>query len=175
MKIKVSLSEASIDAAIKQLNDYKAKLQRAGAEIAERLANLGYEVAFGIMAGNVYSGETISSLQVQQVSENRFVLLAGSPALLFFEFGAGVNGGGHPLNGQMGMGPGTYPGQTHAFDPTGWWFETDDANLAIRTSKKTGKMYGHSYGNPPRMPFYQASVKMREDLLRVAREVMQSD
>lgn len=173
MKIKVELSVASIDAAIKQLEEYKNKVSRAGAEIAERLANIGYEVAWGIMAGNVYSGETISSLQVYQESENKFILQAGSVALLFFEFGAGAGGGGHPLNSEFDMGPGTYPGQTHAFDPKGWWFPTDDANLAVRTDKD-GQMWGHSYGNPPHMPFYQASQKIRSELLNVAREVFKT-
>ncbi len=177
MKIKISLSEASIDAAIKQLEQYQTKVANAGAKIAERLANIGYEVAWGIMAENIYSGETISSLQVYQESENKFILRAGSVALLFFEFGAGVTfGDGHenPQVNGTNMGPGTYPGQTHANDPKGWWFPTDDANLAIRTDKD-GQMWGHSYGNPPHMPFYRASQKIRAEVLNVAREVFQSD
>jgi hypothetical protein len=126
------------------------------------------------MAEHVYSGETISSLQVYQESANKFILQAGSVALLFFEFGAGAIGYGHPLAGEFGMGPGTYPQQTRAFDPNGWWFPTDDANLAVRTNKD-GQMWGHSYGNEPHMPFYQASQQMRADLLKVAREVMKDD
>ena len=174
MRIHIDLSESSIDSAIQQINEYKTRVHNAGAEIAERLANLGYTVAWGIMAGNVYSGETISSLQVLQESETRFVLQAGSPALLFFEFGAGVNGGGHPLNAELNMGPGTYPGEGHWNDPNGWWFPTDDPNLAVRTNKN-GEMWGHSYGNPPHMPFYRASRAMRDDLIRVAKEVLQGD
>jgi len=172
VKIKMTLSPDSIDAAIKKLEDYQKKLENVAVEIAKRLTDLGYSVAFDIMAGHIYSGETITSLQVEQVGENKFVLKAGSPALLFFEFGAGTRGSGHPLDGKFGMGPGTYPGQTHAFDPKGWWFPTDDANLAIRTDKN-GQMWAHSYGNPPYKPFYTASQRMKADLLKVAKEVMQ--
>lgn len=173
MNIKINVFDpASIDAAIEQLERTSQKLKEWGGQIAERLANIGYDVAYSVMAGNVYSGETISSLQVQQTGPYEYTLLAGSVALLFFEFGAGIQGVGHPEAGKFGMGAGTYPGQKHAFDPNGWWFPTDDANLAVKYDKD-GQGWGHSYGNPPHMPMYQAETKMREELERVAREVIQ--
>lgn len=172
-KIRMNLSAASIDAAIQKLESYRNSLEQKCAQIAERLANAGFNVAFGILAEHVYSGETISNLVVQQTGPTRFELVAGSVAIMFLEFGAGVQGVGHPLAGQLGMGAGTYPGQTHAFDPNGWWFPTDDPNLAVYTNED-GQMYGHSYGNPPYMPVYQASVEMRRSIERIAREVFKS-
>ena len=175
MKISFNVfNPASIDAAIKQIEEYRDNLEVKAQELAERLANIGYAVSFQIMAQHVYSGETISSLQVQEIDPNHYMLVAGSVALLFFEFGAGVGGAGHPLAGEFGMGPGTYPGQKHANDPNGWWFPTDDANLAIRTDKETGIMWAHSKGNPPYMPMYNASRQIRADLLKTAREVFKS-
>lgn len=171
--IRFSLDVDSIDRAIAELNDYRDSLEQKAAQIAERLANEGYYTAFGVLAGHVYSGETISSLSVQQVSETRFIVSAGSVALLFLEFGAGVQGIGHPLAGELHMGAGTYPGQKHAFDPGGWWYQTDDPNLAIHTTKD-GTMFGHSYGNAPQMPMYQASVKMRDSIEQIAKEVFAS-
>ena len=173
MKIRVSLNPDSIDAAIRQLEDYRKGLERKAAEIAERLANAGFQVSFQIMGQHIYSGETISSLQVQEISPTKYLLTAGSVALLFFEFGAGVGGGGHPLAGKMGMGPGTYPGQKHAFDKDGWWFPTDDENLIVRRDKD-GQGWGHSRGNPPYMPMYNASQEMRSRLLEIAREVFKT-
>lgn len=170
-KIKVLLTPESITDAIQYLQNYGNELNRKAAELAEKLANIGYNVSFGILADHVYSGETISSLSVIQTSPTRFEVVAGSVALLFLEFGAGINGVGHELAGQFGMGAGTYPGQTHAFDPQGWWFPTDDPNLAVYTSKKTGQMYGHSYGNPPYKPMYQASVEIRHNIEKAAKEV----
>lgn len=170
--IKVRLSSDSIDQAVRELTDYRNSLQSKAAKLAERLANAGFEVAFSIMAGHVYSGETLSSLTVMQLSDTKFVLTAGSVALLFLEFGAGFPAVAdeHELAGDLGMGIGTYPGQTHAFDQNGWWFETDDANLAKYTTK-SGKMYAHSYGVTPRKPFYAASVEMRDSIVKIAREV----
>lgn len=167
------LSASSIDAAVKLLEGYRDSLQSKAETLAEMLANIGYETAFQIMGEHVYSGETISSLQVQEIDPGHYVLLAGSVALLFFEFGAGTVGTGHPQANEFGMGPGTYPGQTHALDPNGWWFPTDDENLIIRRDKN-GQGWGHSNGNPPYMPFYNASQQIRNDLLRCAQEVFKT-
>ena len=159
-----------IDETIQRLTDYSAELQRRADEMVKRLAQLGYDVAYQIMAGHIYSGETINSLTIVQNDIAHYTLMASSEALLFFEFGAGTMGAGHPQAGEFGMGPGTYPGQKHAFDPNGWWFPTDDPNLVIRTDKN-GQGWGHSYGNTPHMPFYNASRRIRDDLEKVAMEV----
>ena len=162
-----------IDEAIQQLTDYSAGLQRRAEEIIKRLAQLGYDVAYQIMAGHIYSGETINSLTIVENDPAHYTLMASSVALLFFEFGAGTIGAGHPQAGEFGMGPGTYPDQKHAFDPNGWWFPTDDENLVLRRSKD-GQGWGHSYGNAPHMPFFNANQRMKDDLETVAREVFSS-
>lgn len=174
MKITMRLDPKSIDKAIRQLEQYEDQLQDRAEEIVRILSLRGYDVAYGIMSGNVYSGETLGSLTIVEESPTRHVLMASSKALLFFEFGAGVQGVGHPLAGELGMGAGTYPGQTHAFDPDGWWYPTDDPGLIIRYSKD-GQGFGHSYGNPPRMPMYMAAKTVKDELLDVAKEVFAND
>lgn len=175
MAVKVKIKTTGVTNALLQLRGIGFLMEGTAEEIAKRLADLGYDVAYRVLAGHIYTGETIDSLDVIEESPGRYVLTATSGAILFLEFGAGARyGGGHPWAGQFGMGPGTYPGQTHAFDPGGWWFETDDPNLAVVTAAN-GKSYGHSYGNPPHMPFYQASARMRDEILNVAREVLQRD
>lgn len=170
--IKVRLSTRSIDAAIKELEEYEKKVKNAAEFIANGLSQIGYTVAVTVMSGHVWSGETIESLEVVHVEQGKYILRAASKALLFFEFGAGVRyGGGHPLAGELGMGPGTYPGQTHADDPNGWWFPTDDPRLIVSVDKN-GQGWAHSYGNPPYMPFYQADVAIRENILRLAKEAL---
>lgn len=160
-----------LDTAIELFENWEAKLDKAGAEIVRILSLEGYDVAYSVMAQNVYSGETLNSLTIVEESPTKYVLMASSKAILFFEFGAGVIGAGHPLAGEFGMGPGTYPGQKHALDPNGWWYPTDDQNLIIHTDAN-GQGWGHTYGNPPRMPMYQAYTKMKDDLLEVAKEVL---
>lgn len=160
-----------LDTAIELFENWEAKLDKAGAEIVRILSLEGYDVAYSVMAQNVYSGETLNSLTIVEESPTKYVLMASSKAILFFEFGAGVIGAGHPLAKELGMGPGTYPGQKHALDPNGWWYPTDDQDLIIYTDKN-GQGWGHTYGNPPRMPMYQAYTKMKDDLLEVAKEVL---
>lgn len=171
--MSITVKIVGIDEAIKSLTDYSNQLQKRAEEIVKRLAQLGYDVAYQIMAGHIYSGETINSLTIVENDPTHYTLMAGSVALLFFEFGAGTMGVGHPLAGDFHMGAGTYPGQTHALDPNGWWFPTDDENLIIRRNKD-GQGWGHSYGNAPHMPFFNASKRMNDDLEKIAKEVFSS-
>lgn len=173
MKIKIDLSVKSIDSAIKKLEAYRDKLPKIAERIAKELSQMGYEVAYSIMSGHVFSGEMIGSLAVTEEKPGRFILHDESGAILFFEFGAGVRyGGGHPWDDELGFGPGTYPskypGASHWDDPKGWWFPTSDPRLIIRKDKD-GKGWGHSYGNKPYMPFYNASKEMRMNLLEAAK------
>lgn len=171
-KISLKLNSASIEKAIGALKGYEKKVEEAGDKIARELAHLGYSVAYGVMSGHVFSGETIESLEVVEDGPGRYILYAASQAILFFEFGAGAKyGAGHPWDDDFGFGPGTYPGAGHWDDPEGWWFPTDDPRLIIRTDKH-GQGWGHSYGNKPYMPFYKADKAMREDILNAAKEAL---
>ena len=171
MIVKLEINNSSIDNALRELERYEKKIDRAGAEIVRKLSIIGYDVAYSVMHDHIWTGETIDSLTVIERSPTKYILMAQSEALMFFEFGAGVKGYGHPRAGEFGAGPGTYPGQTHALDPGGWWYETDD-DLLIEHIGKDGRGYAHTYGNEPRMPFQQAVDKMKDDLLKVAKEVL---
>lgn len=172
--IKMKLTPESIDQAIKELTLYRDRVKDAGEKIARELGKLGYEVAYQVMSGHVFSGETIESLTLLQgEKENQYILMAKSQAILFFEFGAGAKyGEGHPWDDALDMGPGTYPGNGHWDDPNGWWFPTSDPRL-IRRVDKSGQGWGHSYGNKPHMPFYKADKEMRDKLLEIAKAVLQ--
>ena len=80
--------------------------------------------------------------------------------VLFVEFGAGLlySNPQNPKAGEMGMGVGTYPGQTHAYDPAGWWFTKGGGG-------HTEKI--HSYGNPAYMPMYKASEELRNSVAKI--------
>lgn len=182
-KISFRLNSASISKAIQDIEAYKKKVESLGDAIAKAMAEIGYNVAYGVMQGHVFSGETAGSLTVEQVSENKYILYAESKAILFFEFGAGVRyGSGYPWGeikweDNPAYGPGTYPGAGHWDDPNGWWFPTDDPRLIISTSKdEDGNIqgWGHSYGNKPYMPFYKADKAIKDNLVEVARTLIKS-
>lgn len=169
MKITIGLFGNGVGKALKDVQEYKRWIQKKTDELAKRLSEDGYSFAFQILADHIYSGETVGSLRVEQVGPAHYIVRAESKALLFLEYGAGLVGYGHPEPGNYG--PGTYPGKGHWDDPNGWWFETDDPNLAIRTSKKTGKMWGHSYGTKAYAPMYNSVKSLKEEIQQVAQEV----
>lgn len=162
MKIKISLSEASINAAIKQVEQYKQDLNRKTTELAQRLAAMGAtEVSLGFSRA-IYTGPMDYNVTVEDMGNNKYRIIASGETILFAEFGTGVTyGDGHPLDDKFGYGPGTYPGQTHAMTGKGWYLP----------KSKGG---GHTYGNPPNMPVYNTAKELRSEVERVAREVFRT-
>ena len=65
-----------------------------------------------------------------------------------------------------GVGQGTFPGQTHAFEDS-WWYKEWDENG--KGEWKRGR------GVTPTHPMYHAKMKMYEQIYNVARKVFRTD
>lgn len=173
-KYKIGIFGDGVDELLKGVQEYKKWIQRKTDELARRLAIYGYDISFNILADHIFSGESVGSLKVTRKGDGQYLVSAQSEAILFIEFGAGLQGGGHEnpvaLTGEK-FGPGTYPGKGHWNDPNGWWYETDDPKLIVKRSKKTGKGYGHSYGNKPHAPMYTAVKTLNQELEQIVQEV----
>ena len=179
---RISRNLGRLEALSETLEKLVDKMPQIRNDVGVKLANAGWDEANGILQDHVWSGETIGSLTAE-IGENRtfkassmdtFLVYMESPAAMFVEFGAGViYGAGHPFAAELGMGPGTFPGQTHAFNPNGWWFKTDDPKLATKTDRY-GYYWHHSYGNPPHMPMYHAARAVVRKAPQVAAEVVRS-
>lgn len=168
MLINVSLSEKSIDAAIKKLDAYQKKLERRANELCRRLALLGATRATIDFSQAIYTGEKDFSITVDKTKDG-YVVKADGESILFLEFGAGIRYGyGHPLATQFQMGPGTYPGKGHWDDPKGWWIPKD------KVESGTSDRGRHTYGNPPAMPMFNAAQDMRRSIKMIAEEVFRS-
>jgi hypothetical protein len=63
---------------------------------------------------------------------------------------------------RLGMGQGSFPGQTHAFDKDGWWYKDLDGE------------WHNTTGITPSMPMWNALIAMENDIVNVARQVYQS-
>jgi len=157
--IQMDLNAKSINRGIKELQKYKAWIERKEAELRIRLATLGATVASIQFARALYNGNNDVSVRVDDTGSVA-VIYAEGEAVAFIEFGSGVRYGyGHPQAGEFGMGPGTYPdGKGHWDNPKGWWYGSGQ----------------HSYGNPPAMAMYQAVQQMTEEITKIAREVFSS-
>lgn len=157
--IEIELTSESISAAMKELRRYKKWVVKKEAELRSRLAMLGATVASIQFARAIYSGSNDISVRVDNTGSVA-VIYAEGETVAFIEFGAGVTYGyGHPLAGEFGVGPGTYPdGKGHWNDPKGWWFGSGQ----------------HTYGNPPAMAMYSAVKEITEKVTEIAAEVFRA-
>lgn len=138
---------------------YRKWQEEKARELAERLASLGATVASIRFSRAVYTGPKDVDVTVEELP-NGYKVKADGESVLFIEFGSGVTYGyGHPEAGEFGMGPGTYPdGKGHWDDPKGWYLP-----------KSAGG--GHTFGNPPAMPMYEARKAIEQELPRIVKEV----
>nr|DAU07609.1 MAG TPA: hypothetical protein [Caudoviricetes sp.] len=158
-RIVVPLSESGIQKIQDELSVYRKWQEEKARELAERLASLGATVASIRFSRAVYTGPKDVDVTVEELP-NGYKVKADGESVLFIEFGSGVTYGyGHPEAGEFGMGPGTYPdGKGHWDDPKGWYLP-----------KSAGG--GHTFGNPPAMPMYEARKAIEQELPRIVKEV----
>lgn len=158
-KITVPLSVAGVQKLQDELKEYRRWQKEKAQELAQRLAKLGAEVARVRFANASYLGQRNAVVTFDPIP-NGYKVKADGESVLFIEFGTGITYGfGHPEAQELRMGPGTYPdGKGHWNDPNGWWIP-----------KSAGG--GHTYGNPPAMPMYEARKQIEQELPRIVKEV----
>ena len=150
------ISEATIEAAAKEMHRYADWVSQKEAELRSRLASLGATVASIQFSRAIYSGTNDVSVHVDDTGSVA-VIYAEGESVAFIEFGAGATYGyGHPMAAELGVGPGTYPeGKGHWDNPKGWWYAHGQ----------------HTYGNPPAQAMLAARDAMVSDITSIAREV----
>lgn len=175
-KIKVTLSPGSFRAAAREVQKYRDGLQAKCQTFVEQLAEIGIQTAAQNTGSYgkyiTFSVETTpeqNGVKAVMVATNTGIIRsewrtkdgvksADVSPLLMAEFGSGLKAN-NPKAGELGMGTGTFPGQTHAEDPEGWWWMDLD-----------GKWH-HSSGVAPTMPMFKAAQEMERNLMKIAREV----
>lgn len=185
-KITATLSISSIRAAQKALQEYRDSLAKKCELFVEKLSEFGISTGKTRLASSSGTEEremaqyvTFSTSLEPTRHGAKAVMIATSgiiksewrtadgtkssdvSPMLMVEFGSGLRAN-NEHGGKHGMGQGTFPGQTHAFDQEGWWYQSLDGE------------WHHSYGISPAMPMYHASMEMRENIMRIANEVFES-
>lgn len=172
--IKIDLFDGkSLQQAIKQIEAYRDDLPRKCQEICRRLAEEGVKVA-DVAINSVPIGKTITlttDINPSKMGCKAIMKMTGRETrtedgrifytALAIEFGAGIryNQTANPKASEFGMGVGTFPGQTHAENPEGWYYLDSNGE------------WKHSYGVRASMPMYKASVEMRQKIDSIVREV----
>lgn len=164
--IKIDLgSVSSMEAAIKELEEYQDELMDKIQQFLDALVQEGIQVASAKL-GSTQGDWEDAYVDGIYVTDNKAIIILGGTDCLFVEFGAGIaynTGMQHPKADEFGYGPGTYPGQTHVPIP-GWW-------VYGKNEDKTPKI---SIGTEASMPLFTGAEHMRSIVGAKAREIFRS-
>lgn len=175
-KITIGLSAKEFREAAWQVEQYKKGLNQKIQEFCKVLLQYGRVIAiqygdqsplgktlhFSTEISTAVSGCKAMLIGVGQTKKSAGETGASVNTLLLVEFGSGIHhntGAVNPMQSDLGLGVGTFPGQTHAFDPSGWYYKDDD------------DQWHHSYGVKATMPMYHSANEMRQRIAETAREV----
>lgn len=186
MKVELYLNEKSVNHAIGQIKAYRDSLAAKNEQFVYELLNIGINVAKeradhngygqyitfykegtgGITTIGYLVGEDTQKIVTQwQYDKKGSIKTAAISPILFAEFGS-ANYARVPFDID-GVGQGTFPGQTHAYDGS-WWVKKLDP--------KTGEYVWTKWsGVEPTQPMYHAEMKMYEQIYNVARKVFRTD
>ena len=173
--ITMTLSQSSIQNAIKELKEYEGQLVTKCNVLCGKLAEMGLAVAKANISSAPLGKYVRLNVKYEPKSKGcKAMLIAtgdtlNTPSgsintLLMIEFGAGIhfNHAENPKASEFGMGVGTYPGQTHAFQEEGWYYMDDSGE------------WHHTYGVKATMPMYNADMEILMNINKVAKEVFRS-
>lgn len=173
-RLSLTLSNKSINSAIKELTEYRDSLAAKSELLVSRLLDEGITVAYqhvGKYEGYVEFTKELESGQSQCVGiligrdvtpfisawktkdGKKIVEVSG---LLMLEFGSGWLA--NVIWNVSGVGQGTFPGQKHAFDKQWYWEDLDGTKH-------------WSKGETPQYPMYFADMTMLSNIDHIAREV----
>ena len=160
MKIRVDpFNKASINAAIKQVEEYKKDFLAKEKIFVKRLAEIGVSVATTGFAVADYDGNNDVTVRLEW-NGNRAVVIAEGETVGFIEFGTGVRNPEWDNSGMDYTPPkhGTY-GKKHGARPSGWYFKPGEGAVQ------------HTFGNYPAEAMRTARDVMIEKIIQIAREV----
>lgn len=168
-----------LDNLIRKLEKYADSLEMRKKRFLERLADIGVEVASVRFYDAQYDGSNdVTVERASWVDSNTIAVKATGSSILFIEFGAGIKYPEHPQSGDFGFKHGIY-GQGKGANPKGWVYKGEKGTngMEILIHDKQGKVVGvksgvyRTFGNPPARAMYEASKEMRENIIKIAREV----
>lgn len=178
-KLHISLTtKGSIGKAIEALEKYKKDLVSKEELFCRKLADIGVNAAMMTLATKGHGDSDRSAsfnieFTVDGNTVNGILSITSTPTKtadgrvyyphLGWEFGTGNYFNSmtspSPDAGKLGMGPGTFPDQTHVPNP-GFWYYRDKNGDPVR-----------SYGTQATMPMHTAVVEMIRSIETVAKEV----
>lgn len=168
--VKVPLSEAGVDRAIRCTRACREWLKQRSATLLARLTGEGYQIASAGFARAVYDGTDDVRVTVEERDSHTRALVAVGGAVLFIEFGSGVTyADTHPEAAQQGMTRGGY-GQGKGKRAAWGYYGDPGSNGQVKT-KANGREVVITRGNPANMSMYETAQALKDLLPGLAREV----
>lgn len=168
--INVPLSGRGIERLIREIENWKNRLQEQTAVFLDRVAQEGLEIASVKFERAVYDGTNDVSVAVESRGNNVRAVVATGRAVLFVEFGTGVTySDNHPEAGKLSMKRGEY-GQGHGKQQS-WGYYGEPGTNGLLKEKKNGGFVVITHGNPANMPMYETVKELQDRLTEIAREV----
>ena len=172
-KFSEELSVKGIEALKSQLLQYKDSLPIKCEKLVSRLLQSGVAVSqTKISESPLGKYVTVTTdVSADKMGCNGILLAKGAvkeqegyapfSILLAIEFGAGIhyNPTPNPNADKLGLGVGTFPGQTHAFEDMWWYWDEDKQE------------WKPTHGIKAKMPMYSAYMEIIQNVVKYAKEV----
>lgn len=173
MKIKVRLSDAGLRDAERQIQVYKAALNKKARALAFRLSWLGFEVAKIRFANAQYAGSNDVKCHINQKNKTCTIVAEGK-SVAFIEFGAGVHHNGYGGELPPGVGAHGSYGQGKGAGRR-WYYYGDPGNAGTYVDTVPGKgQLNYTDGNEPAMAIWGAVEEMASQVEATWKEVWNS-
>ena len=170
---KSDLSVNGIEALKRQLLQYKDELHTKCKKLVSRLLQSGVAVSQARISESPLGKyvTVTTNISADKMGCKGILLAKGAvkeqdgyapfSILLAIEFGAGIhfNPAPNPNADKFGLGVGTFPGQVHAFEDM--WFYWDEKSQEWKPT----------HGVKATMPMYKASEEMKNNILKIAKDV----
>ncbi len=135
-----------------------------------KLAELGVDVASVTFSTAQYDGVNDVEVISQWIDDNTIQVVAKGKAVTFIEFGTGITfTEQHPLATKLGAIRGEY-GKKKGSKPSWTYYGEQGTNGHFIRESVKGAVY-RTKGNPPARAMYQASKEIKNQILKLSREV----
>lgn len=171
--LKSDLSISGIKQLQKELEKYRDSLTYKCRLLAEKLSEIGTNVINAkVDESPLGKYVTLKTDITEEQAGCKAILIATGEVkeqegyapfntLLAIEFGAGIhfNPIPNPNAGEFGLGVGTFPGQTHAFEDY-WFYWNEEQQKWLPT-----------HGVKATMPMYNARLEIQKEVVKIAKDI----
>lgn len=171
---EIGVDGSGIDELIKGIEEYKRWLEQKTDEFAKRLAELGRKYAEESFLSAEYDGINDVMVEVEEKAQGEYVVRANGEAVLFIEFGTGVNyPDNHPEKPDGVVGRGQYG---YGLGKLNSWRYPEEGSSPGTHGVPDERHPGYiiTRGNPASMSMYNAVRKLEEDFRQILDDVFRA-